>query len=87
MQSSTELPYSFCKRYGIVSALSDAEGQIKLTTRNNTSIAAIIAAQRILGMDGHVNVESDQEFNRLLSSHFENNRYTTFFEAEKLGCV
>jgi general secretion pathway protein E len=85
MHSSTELPYSFCKRYGIVSDQSAAEGHIKLTTRHNTSLDAIIEAQRILGMVGQVIVESDQEFNRLLSHHFENNRETSFTEAEKIG--
>ncbi|MFT4608077.1 MAG: general secretion pathway protein E [Urechidicola sp.] len=85
MHSSNELPYSFCKRFGIVSGQSDAEGRIKLTTRHNTSLDAIIEAQRILGMVGHVTVESDQEFNRFLSHHFENNRETSSFEAEKIG--
>lgn len=86
MHSSTELPYSFCKRYGIVTAQSDiASGSIKLTTRQSTSLDAIIEAQRILGMIGQVTVETDQEFNRLLSQHFENNRETSFSEAEKIG--
>jgi general secretion pathway protein E len=85
MHSSTELPYSFCKRYGIVSDQFDAKGVVKLTTRHNTSLDAIIEAQRILGMVGHVTAESDQEFNRLLSQHFENNRETSLTEAEKIG--
>ena len=54
MNSTAELPYSFCKRYGIVSDRSDEAGSIKLTTRQNTSFDAIIEAQRILGMVEHV---------------------------------
>lgn len=85
MLSLNELPYSFCKRFGIVSDQTDADGLIKLTTRQNTPFDAIIEAQRILGVVGHVNAESDQEFNRRLSLHFENNRETSLTEAEKIG--
>jgi hypothetical protein len=70
MPSLNELPYSFCKRFGIVSDHSETDGLIKLITRNNTSLDSIIEAQRILGVVGHVTAESDQEFNRRLSLHF-----------------
>ncbi|MFT5664656.1 MAG: general secretion pathway protein E [Gammaproteobacteria bacterium] len=85
MQQSTELPYSFCKRFGVVTGTSDKDGSIRLATRQGTSLEAIIEAQRILGMVGQVTVESDQEFNRLLGHHFENNRETSFSEAGKIG--
>jgi general secretion pathway protein E len=48
-------------------------------------VSAIAEAQRLLGMVDHVSVESEVEFNRLLSRHFENNRETSFTEAEKIG--
>ena len=84
MQAATKLPYSFCKRYGVVTGANTNEG-INLATRQSTPLEAIIEAQRILGMVGQVTIASDQEFNRLLSQHFESNRETSLSEAEKIG--
>jgi general secretion pathway protein E len=85
MSLSKELPYSFCKRYGIIATTSLNTGEISLVSRSGTSVTAIAEAQRLLGMVDHVSVESEIEFNRLLSRHFENNRGTSFTEAEKIG--
>ena len=85
MSSFTELPYSFCKRYGVVASGAVGSGELTLITRPGTSVSAIAEAQRLLGMVNQVSVESDTEFNRLLSHHFENNRDTSFTEAEKIG--
>lgn len=85
MLTSRELPYSFCKKFGVVADVLLASGQLNLIHRKDTPLAAIIEAQRILGMVDQVTVENDQEFNRLLSRHFENNRETSFDEAEKIG--
>lgn len=85
MLTSRELPYSFCKKFGIVADASLATGQLNLIHRKDAPLAAIIEAQRLLGMVDQVTLENDQEFNRLLSRHFENNRETSFDEAEKIG--
>ena len=80
-----DLPYSFCKRYGILAALSPVSGNLKLTLKNSARADAISEAQRLLGMIDEIEFESDIEFNRLLSQHFENTRETSFNEAEKIG--
>ena len=85
MLSSRELPYSFCKKFGVVADSSLATGQINLIHRKDAPLAAIVEAQRLLGMVDQVTVENDQEFNRLLGQHFEKNRETSFDEAEKIG--
>jgi general secretion pathway protein E len=85
MSSVTELPYSFCKRYGVVASAAAGSGELTLITRRGTSVAAIAEAQRLLGLVEQVSVESETEFNRLLSQHFEGNRDTSFTEAEKIG--
>ncbi len=85
MPSVTDLPYSFCKRYGVVASTSLGTGKLSLVTREGTSVSAIAEAQRLLGLVGSVSVESEAEFNRLLSRHFENNRDTAIIEAEKIG--
>ncbi|MFV2033231.1 MAG: type II secretion system ATPase GspE [Gammaproteobacteria bacterium] len=85
MSAATELPYSFCKRFGIVASSAPADGKLSLITRKETPINAIAEAQRLLGLVDSISVESDQEFNRLLSQHFEKNRETSFNEAEKIG--
>ncbi len=82
---STELPYSFCKRYGVIANTSNDTGELSLVTRSGVSVNALAEVQRVLGMIDHVSVESEVEFNRLLSRHFENNRGTSFNEAEKIG--
>ncbi len=80
-----ELPYSFCKRYGVIAMPSAASGKLKLTLKKETSAEAVCEAQRLLGMIDEIEVESDIEFNRLLSHHFESSRETSFIEAEKIG--
>jgi general secretion pathway protein E len=85
MMPETELPYSFCKRYGVIAALSPISGKLKLTLKNGAQASAIAEAQRLLGMIDEIAFESDIEFNRMLSKHFENNRETSFIEAEKIG--
>lgn len=85
MASTNDLPYSFCKRYGVIAGLSPVSGKLKLTLKNGAPAAAVSEAQRLLGMIDEIEVESDIEFNRLLSQHFENNRETSFTEAEKIG--
>jgi hypothetical protein len=85
MSLSKELPYSFCKRYGIIATTSLGTGEVSLVSRSGTSVSAIAEAQRLLGMVDQVSVESEVEFNRLLSRHFENNRGTSFTEVEKIG--
>ncbi len=74
MATNAELPYSFCKRYGVIAAMSPASGKLKLTLKNNAPAEAVSEAQRLLGMVDEIEVESDTEFNRLLGQHFEGNR-------------
>ncbi len=85
MASTGSLPYSFCKRYGVIAAISPDTGKHMLTLKKGASVAAVSEAQRLLGMIDEIQVESDVEFNRLLSAHFENGRETSFIEAEKIG--
>ena len=85
MSTAAELPYSFCKRFGIVASTASSDGKLSLITRKETTVNAIAEAQRLLGLVDSISVESDQEFNRLLSQHFEKNRETSFNEAEKIG--
>ncbi len=85
MASTNDLPYSFCKRYGVIAALSPVSGKLKLTLKNGAPAEAVSEAQRLLGMIDEIEVESDIEFNRLLGQHFEGNRETSFNEAEKIG--
>ena len=85
MLLNRELPYSFCKRYGIIATTSLDTGEVSLVSRNGTPVSAIAEAQRLLGMVDRISVESEVDFNRLLGQHFENNRGTSFTEAEKIG--
>ncbi|MCP4492944.1 MAG: type II secretion system ATPase GspE [Gammaproteobacteria bacterium] len=85
MSNSRVLSYSFCKKYGVIANSILSSGQLEVIHRKDTSIDAIAEAQRMLGMIDELTLESDQEFNRLLSKHFENNRETSFNEAEKIG--
>jgi len=81
----TELPYSFCKRFGVVSAISPSSGKLRLALKQSAPAEAVCEAQRLLGLIDEIEVQSDLEFNRLLSQHFESNRETSFNEAEKIG--
>ena len=85
MASTSDLPYSFCKRYGVIAALSPASGKLRLTLKHGAPADAVSEAQRLLGMIEEIEIEPDIEFNRMLSKHFENNRETSFVEAEKIG--
>ena len=85
MASTGNLPYSFCKRYGVIAALSPVSGKIKLTLKEDSPADAVSEAQRLLGMVDEIEFESDIEFNRLLSQHYESSRETSFTEAEKIG--
>ena len=85
MPSTAKLPYSFCKRYGVIATNSINTGEVSLATRSGASLNAIAEAQRLLGMVDQVSVETESEFNRLLSRHFESDRETSFTEAEKIG--
>jgi len=85
MTTNAELPYSFCKRYGVMAVMSPDSGKIKLTLKNDASADAVSEAQRLVGMVEEIEIESDLEFNRMLSKHFEGNRETSFTEAEKIG--
>jgi len=85
MPSTTDLPYSFCKRYGVVADMSPDTGKLRLTLKQGASVDAISEVQRVLGMIDEIAVESDIEFNRMLGQHFESNRETSFNEAEKIG--
>ena len=85
MPSTGDLPYSFCKRYGVIAVPSTSTGQLKLTLKKGALVDAVTEAQRVVGMIDEIEIESDIEFNRLLSQHFESNRETSFNEAEKIG--
>ena len=85
MASPGDLPYSFCKRYGVIAAASPVSGKVRLTLKNGASTNAVSEAQRLLGIIDEIVFESDIEFNRLLSQHYESNRETSFAEAEKIG--
>jgi len=80
-----ELPYSFCKRFGVLAAISSTSGKSRLTLKQSAPVEAVCEAQRLLGMIEDITIESDLEFNRLLGQHFESNRETSFDEAEKIG--
>lgn len=85
MPSNAKLPYSFSKRYGVIATSSLNSGELSLATRSGTSLNAISETQRLLGMVNRISVESEGEFNRLLSRHFESDRETSFTEVEKIG--
>ncbi len=85
MSVSKELPYSFCKKYGVIANTLLPSGKLNLVHRKDTSLAAIAEAQRLVGFINQLSMESDQNFNRLLSQYFESNRETSFNEAEKIG--
>ena len=85
MAATGELPYSFCKRFGVLAAQSPVTGKLRLTLKDGAPANATSEVQPMLGMIDEIAVESDVEFNRLLSQHFENNRETSFTEAEKIG--
>ncbi len=85
MASTSELPYSFCKRYGVIAALSPVSGKLRLTLKSSAPAEAVSEAQRVVGMVEEITVESDLDFNRMLGQHFENNRENSFSEAEKIG--
>jgi len=85
MPSTAKLPYSFCKRYGVIATSSPNSGELSLATRSGTSVNAISEAQRLLGMVNRISVESEGEFNRLLSRYFESDRGNSFTEVGKIG--
>ena len=85
MASTIDLPYSFCKRYGVIAGFSPVSGKLKLTLKSGASVSAVTEVQRLLGMIDEFEYQPETEFNRLLSQHFENNRETSFVEAEKIG--
>ena len=85
MSASSALPYSFCKKYGLIADNQSSAGKLNLIYRKDTSLHAIAEAQRLLGLADQLTLESDQTFNRLLGQYFENNRETSFTEAEKIG--
>ena len=85
MASTGELPYSFCKRFGVLAAQSPVTGKLTLTLKEGASASAVGEVQRMLGLIDEIAVEPDAEFNRMLSQHFENNRETSFTEAERIG--
>ena len=80
-----ELPYSFCKRYGVLVGRSATTDKLKMTLKNSVPVNAVIEAQRLVGMVDEIEYQSEFEFNRLLGQHFEANRENSFVEAEKLG--
>ena len=85
MSAGKELPYSFCKKYGVIANTLLPSGKINLVHRKDTSIAAIAEAQRMVGFIDQLTMENDQDFNRLLGQYFESNRETSFNEAGKIG--
>ena len=85
MPSTSDLPYSFCKRYGVIAGHSPGSGGLKLTLKGGASADVIVEVQRLLGLIDEIEYQPEFEFNRLLAQHFENNRETSFTEAEKIG--
>ena len=85
MSSTSELSYSFCKRYGVIAGLAPATGKLKITLKNSAPVGAVTEVQRLLGMADEIEYQPEFEFNRLLSQHFETNRENSFSEAEKIG--
>ena len=59
MPSTGDLPYSFCKRYGVIAVPSASIGKIKLTLKNGAAADVITEAQRVLGMVDEIEFESD----------------------------
>ena len=59
MPSTSDLPYSFCKRYGVIAAQSPVTGKLRLTLKNGASADAVTEAQRLLGMVDEIEFESE----------------------------
>jgi general secretion pathway protein E len=85
MSAANELPYSFCKKYGVIANTLLPSGKVNLVHRKDTPIAAIAEAQRVVGVIDQLTMESDQDFNRILGQYFESNRETSFNEVGKIG--
>jgi hypothetical protein len=45
MPSTSDLPYSFCKRYGVIAAQSPAGGKLRLTLKNSAPADAMLATR------------------------------------------
>ena len=69
MASTSDLPYSFCKRYGVIAALSPVTGKLRLTLKHGAPADAVTEVQPLLGMIDEIEVESDIGFNQLLGQH------------------
>ena len=45
MPSTSDLPYSFCKRYGVIAAQSPTGGKLRLTLKNGAPADAMLATR------------------------------------------
>ena len=80
------LPYAFCKRFGIVAPDVAPDSVQKIYIRGGkSSVEAVAEAQRVVGLVEEIECVSETEFNRLLSIQFESNQENAFLEAEKIG--
>ena len=80
------LPYTFCKRFGVLAQASGENTIDKLLIRGgNAPLEAINEAQRVVGIIQNIEFVSDSEFNRLLSLQFESNQDYAFLDADKIG--
>lgn len=85
MSLNKQLPYAFCKKFGVLNLHSPQQHTDQLFVRMDAPISAIMEAQRVTGLvDELVQVE-DMEFNRLLGHQFESNNDGALLDAEKIG--
>ena len=86
MIENKQLPYAFCKKFGVINYYSPQLKTNQLMVRFKAPHAAITEAQRVTGTVSDVVMVDEQEFKSLLSRQFENNTNDgAFFDAEKIG--
>ncbi len=86
MIENKQLPYAFCKKFGIINHRSAQMLSGQLLIRKDTPVSAITEAQRVTGLVNELIMVEDQEFNSLLGRQFETNTNDgAFFDADKIG--
>ncbi|MBT4076261.1 MAG: Flp pilus assembly complex ATPase component TadA, partial [Gammaproteobacteria bacterium] len=86
MIENKQLPYAFCKKFGVINYYSPQLKTNQLMVRFKAPHSAIVEAQRVTGAISDLVMVDEQEFNSLLSRQFESNTNDgAFFDAEKIG--
>ena len=63
-----QIPYSFAKKHGVL--LRYEGDQVFIVRRQDTTLTAIQEARRFLGRAAHHQLNSEQDFNQLLTSSY-----------------